>query len=355
MKKTIKSILLYFWRYVLLPVLAVFAFTVLSVIIGVKYPEAVVVFWFVLIAVMLTYALVALKKKWYFVATFFFVLALFLSWMRRWETYLLHVKTTQLPLWFQGRFVVLSDVHIWPYKWKKYMQQLVDKINAQTGVDAVFVVWDWVYEPRSNTLQEILSPLEQVKYPVYTVLWNHDEMTSYDGENIKPELLSVLDNLGIVLLENEELLISTNSWQDTVRLFWLWDERVRNADVTVLSGIQQDDNVIVLAHNPDTIMRYGQSEPLEEWVGYERDFFKKIVPDPILIQDVPVDITFAGHTHASQLRFFGLTDALTPTKYVRKGDWWNPQLRLFISTGVGETIAPVRLGNRVRIDLIESY
>lgn len=59
------------------------------------------------------------------------------------------------------------------------MQSLVDKINNQENVDAVFIVGDWVYEPEEGTVQTILEPFTQLRYPIYAVLGNHDEETSY--------------------------------------------------------------------------------------------------------------------------------------------------------------------------------
>lgn len=349
MKKIFRKL----WQYLILPAIILLAFMALSIFVGIRAPFVTIWMRYILIAGILVYTFFSYKKKSYGRAVFWFLVAILLSWMRWWETYLLQAKTTNLPLGFTSTLVVLSDLHLGPYKGEKYMQKIVDTINMQTWVDAVLIVGDWVYEPKPQTLESIFAPLKQIHYPVYAVLGNHDEVTSYHTINIKDELEHAIRNVGVTLLKNEWVMLSWHRSQ--IHLFGLWDERAWEANVTVLSGIREDDNVIVLAHNPDTIMRYWLSWFMWEKGNYDRDFFHKVDYVTSWLETVPVDITFAWHTHAGQIRLFGITNNLTPTKYRRPRSGRYEELKLFITRWVGETIVPVRLHNRVQIDIIQTH
>ena len=340
------------WKFLLLPVIILFASMVVIVIVWVKEPHAMI--WMVIgiIGGIFGWGIFMLTKKRVLVGVLWIALAFLFTRMRRWEPYLVQVQTHKLPLWFSGNFVVISDLHAWPYKWKKFVQSLVDTINKQDDIDAVFIVGDWVYEPEADTTATILSPLKDIRFPIYGVLGNHDEETSYKGRNIKDEVVQTIKSLWIPLLQNQEVQIPISvSWKNdvTVRLFGLWDERAWGANVTVLSWIKQEDNVIVLAHNPDTIMRYGLTGFAGEKGNYDRQFFHKLDYLTWQLEQVPVDLTIAWHTHAGQIRIVWLTTRMIPTKYRRPNDGRYDDFNLFISRWVGETILPMRLFNRATI------
>lgn len=350
--KTMKSLFKYLWRFLLFPAIVLFASMVVVVVVWVKEPIAMI--WMLIGAIggIFGWGIFALTKKRLVVGVLRILLAFVFARMRWWEPYLTQVQTHELPLWFSGNFVVLSDLHVWPYKWQKFVRWLVDKINKQENIDAVFIVGDWVYEPESGTVATILSPLKDIRFPIYGVLGNHDEETSYRWQNIKEEVIAAIKALWIPLLQNQEIQIPISAtWKNdlSVRLFGLWDERAWGANVTILSWIKQEDNVIVLAHNPDTIMRYGLTGFDGEKGTYDRNFFRKLDYVTWRLENVPVDLTIAWHTHAAQIRLAWLTTRMIPTKYRRPNDGRYDDFNLFISRWVGETILPMRLFNRATI------
>jgi len=101
--------------------------------------------------------------------------------------------------------------------------------------------------------------------------------------------------------------------------------------VRLLKNFHVVNNVIVLTHNPDTVLNYNNYN---------------------------ADITLVGHTHCGQIRLPLIHDRLRPYIYPVEGDFdcgykRTKYTQLFITPGLGEVIVPLRRRNPPTISVIE--
>jgi predicted MPP superfamily phosphohydrolase len=163
----------------------------------------------------------------------------------------------------------------------------------------------------SATIMPELALLK-AKLGVFSVLGNHDW---YFGGY---ELRTQLEAAGITVLENNARSIETKG-----RRVWIagladaW-ERVPNMMATLLP-IPESEPVILMTHNPD------------------------------LFPYVPanVNLTVAGHTHGGQVSLPFIGPLVVPSQYkarYAKGLIVEKGRNLFVTSGIGTSVFPVRFG-----------
>lgn len=99
-------------------------------------------------------------------------------------------------------------------------------------------------------------------------------------------------------------------------------------DSTLLKQFSLDDDVLVLTHNPDATLSYTTTA---------------------------ADLTVVGHTHCGQMRFPYIQEYLRPYIYPVRGDFdcgRYPEQKLFITSGLGEVMLPIRFLNPPAIDVL---
>ena len=231
-------------------------------------------------------------------------------------------QTIQIDNWPQQldglRIAVLSDIHAdnWFVDDKK-MRTIVERTN-QLQPELIVILGDYMssngrvtrrVEPErfGAILKDLRAPLG-----VYSVLGNHDWW--YSGIQVRRGL----EKNGIQVLENEVIhfdLRGTQLW--LVGLADLWTRRQAIADTVAM--VPEGAPVIALTHNPD------------------------IFPD--LPQRVP--LLLAGHTHGGQVRLPLIGSVVESSdfgdRYVR-GHVFENNHHLFVTTGIGTSIVPVRFG-----------
>ena len=52
------------------------------------------------------------------------------------------IKDDSLP---RMKVVLLSDIHVGPFKKREWVQRLVDRINTLEDIEAVFIAGDFIY------------------------------------------------------------------------------------------------------------------------------------------------------------------------------------------------------------------
>jgi len=216
------------------------------------------------------------------------------------------------------RIAVLSDIHAdnWFVDDKK-LRTIVERTN-QLQPELIVILGDFMssngrvtrrVEPEhfGVILKDLHAPLG-----VYSVLGNHDWW--YSGIQVRRNL----ENNGIQVLENEVIhfdVRGTQLW--LVGLADLWTRRQAIADTIAM--VPEGAPVIALTHNPD------------------------IFPD--LPQRVP--LLLAGHTHGGQVRFPLIGSVVESSnfgdRYI-KGHVFENNHHLFVTTGIGTSIVPVRFG-----------
>ena len=231
-------------------------------------------------------------------------------------------QTIQIDNWPQPldglRIAVLSDIHVddW-FITEKKLRSIVQRTN-QLQPDLIVILGDftsgdgWVtsrVEPETfgAVLKDLRAPLG-----VYAVLGNHDWW--FGGIKVRRGL----EGNGIKVLENEVAVVNargTSVWLVGFADLWTRPQRINDAVAPVPEG----QPLIGLTHNPDIFPRVPQR----------------------------VRLLLAGHTHGGQVRFPIIGPVIESSEY---GDRWvrghvfEDNHHLFVTTGIGTSIIPVRFG-----------
>jgi len=221
-----------------------------------------------------------------------------------------------LPGWKAGlRIAVLSDLHIGsPHVGLDKLRTIVEKTNAEQP-DLVVLLGDFVTGgPNGRRAGGFVEPeltaaeLKKLHAPlgVYAVLGNHDWW--YDGDRVGKALTAV----GIPVLENKAVRAGP-IWLGGIADFW-----TREPDVAgTLAQVSSGDPVVLITHNPD------------------------------IFPDVPsrVSLLLAAHTHGGQVRLPIVGTLITTSKLgYNAGEYVERGRHLFVTTGIGTSIVPVRFG-----------
>jgi len=221
-----------------------------------------------------------------------------------------------LPGWpSEMRIAVLSDLHIGsPHVGLDKLRTIVERTNAENPA-LVVLLGDFVTggpggrhdasfvepEKTAEELKKLHAPLG-----VYAVLGNHDWW--YDGERVR----RALTEAGLPVLENRAVHVGP-IWLGGIADLW-----TREPDVAgTLQQVTSDDPVILITHNPD------------------------------IFPDVPprVSLLLAAHTHGGQVNLPLIGRVVTTSRlgYVA-GEYVDQGRHLFVTTGIGTSIMPVRFG-----------
>lgn len=246
------------------------------------------------------------------------VLSIGFVWARFFEPQLILVEEHLVETDFEAKIAVIADVHLGAFKSEKFLARVVQDIRRQRDLDFVVVAGDFLYEAEQGTITKLFTPFKLIEVPIYATLGNHDVIMR--GPNLRQELTEVLSEYGITILENNAIT------HDDITIVGLGSRYLEEDDVGIFDSIDDEENVIVIAHNPDTTTLY---------------------------TDAKADITISGHTHCGQIRIPGLYKQFIPTNGSFDKGWSQEKYTtLFITCGVGEVGLPMRLFNPPTIDVI---
>jgi predicted MPP superfamily phosphohydrolase len=235
-----------------------------------------------------------------------------------------------LPSWPEGlkglRIAVFSDLHAGaPYINLDKIRQIVEKTNA-TNPDLILLPGDFVIQ---NVVggsfmepERIASQLKalRARFGTFATLGNHDWW--YNGRRVK----KALESVGIVALENDATRIEcdgTALWIGGIGDKWEGNPNI----TTALAKIDNGAPVIVITHNPD------------------------------LFPSIParVSLTIAGHTHGGQVALPIIGRPIVPSEFGERyaaGHIVEGSKHLFVTTGIGTSIFPVRFRVPPEISLL---
>jgi predicted MPP superfamily phosphohydrolase len=214
------------------------------------------------------------------------------------------------------KVAVLSDLHVGsPYIDAQKLQLIVSKVN-ELQPDLIVILGDFVIQNvwggkfvEPEFIAENLKGL-RARYGVFAVLGNHDWW--FDGIRV----MRALESVGISVLENDVAQIELSG--QAIWLVGLGDLWTRKPDIEgTLAKITDTNPVIVLTHNPD--------------------LFPKI-PSRVIL-------TLAGHTHGGQVNLPFVGRLKVPSDYGQRyaaGHIIENNQHLFVTTGIGTSIIPVR-------------
>ncbi len=235
------------------------------------------------------------------------------------EPGLLTQKNIRIEKWSGPplRIAFFSDLHAGaPHITKKYIQNLIQRINAMKP-DVVLIggdlVIDGILGGKYIPIEEIAELLKDLKAPlgVYAVLGNHDWWNN--GNHIS----KVLEESGIPVLDNKAKLMKL----DSNFSFWLvgiGDDYTHHAKAEeALAQVNTEAPKILFMHDPAALFQVKQK----------------------------FDICLAGHMHGGQVFIPGIGALITPGDAPKDwaGGWVDFEFgSLYVSTGIGTSILPVR-------------
>lgn len=232
----------------------------------------------------------------------------------------LHQETIQLENWPQElnglRVAVISDIHAGgPFIDGKKLRLIVER-TSQLQPDLIVLLGDYMspnswhshrVEPEiiAEALKDLRAPLG-----VYSVLGNHDWW--YDGQKVR----RALEQKGITVLDNEVAEVKwrgTSFWLVGLSDLWTRPQHIEES----IAKVPQGKPVIALTHNPDIFPGIPRSVPL----------------------------LLAGHTHGGQVNLPLIGRPIEPSDFGQRyaaGHIFENDHHLFVTTGIGTSILPVR-------------
>jgi predicted MPP superfamily phosphohydrolase len=261
------------------------------------------------------------KSKWRVVfATIPVVIAALVIWAFFIEPNRLVVRhqTIQIAEWpkeLSGiRIAVISDIHAGSRFIDDDKLRLIVRRTNELQPSLIVILGDYMIGRGRDThpperfaliLKDLNAPLG-----VYSVLGNHDWW--FDGKRVR----EALEANGIRVLDDEstELRLPTGSfWLVGLADLWTRPQRIE----PTIAQIPQGRPIIAITHNPD--------------------IFPRVPPR--------VQLLLAGHTHGGQVRFPLIGTVVQASdygeRYVR-GHVFEQNHHLFVTTGIGTSIVPVR-------------
>jgi predicted MPP superfamily phosphohydrolase len=239
----------------------------------------------------------------------------------------LHEQTIHIDNWpkeLSGlRIAVLGDIHVdrWTVDDKK-LRTIVQRTN-QLQPDLIVILGDymsgngWV---KRRVEPEVFAPvLKNLNAPfgVYSVLGNHDYW--HDGSQVR----RALEQNGIKVLEDEVLQVNargTSMW--VVGLADLWTHSLQTTPqhmAETIASVPPGAPIVAITHNPDIFPNVPQR----------------------------VQLLLAAHTHGGQVRFPLIGSVVQASDFGErylKGHVFENNHHLFVTTGIGTSIMPVRFG-----------
>ena len=254
------------------------------------------------------------KRQFKSVGSVVFLLGLLFVWARFIEPQLLLTQSTTIPdTQINADMVLIADLHIGVYKSQRYLERVVNKVNAMPAQFNV-IAGDFVYEVDVDQLDTVFAPLKRLNRPTYIVLGNHDSET----RGLKEALLR------LNLIDIEQNVVDLGAYQiGGVGDRWEYNDKIRFTP-------EINKPLIMVAHNPDSAIEFDK-------------------PD--------IKIILSGHTHCGQMRIPLLYKKVIPSEFgydcgLEQAETAAGARPIFITAGTGEIALPMRLFNPPTIDLI---
>ena len=233
---------------------------------------------------------------------------------------IVHQQTIQIDRWpkeLDGlRVAIISDIHVGgPFIDDKKVRLIVERTN-QLNPDLIVLLGDYMSGNswHSHRVEpEVFAPvLKDFRAPlgVYSVLGNHDWW--YNGQRVR----RALEQNGIKVLDDEVVEVKgrgTSFWLAGLADFWTRPQHIPET----IAKVPQGRTVIALTHNPDIFPNIPRSVPL----------------------------LLAGHTHGGQVNLPFIGRPIEPSDFGQRyaaGHVFENGHHLFVTTGIGTSILPVR-------------
>ncbi|GAB3789722.1 metallophosphoesterase [Virgibacillus kimchii] len=231
--------------------------------------------------------------------------------------------TEKIPVGAEFTIVQISDLH------NKVFDQNNEKlIQAFRNVDPDIIVITGDFIDRNTyNFKSVFSLTERITafHPeVFFVSGNHEW-----GNPGYEHLFQGLQQRNVRILNNQHIKIITKQME--INLAGIDDASTEHEDMEkTFSGLEEELYTILLSHSPSTIKKY---------------------------PDIPADLILSGHTHGGQVRLPLIGAVVAPGQGLfpkfDKGVFEIGENRyLYIDSGLGTSLAPVRFLNKSQFSLI---
>jgi len=224
------------------------------------------------------------------------------------------------------RIAVISDLHAGsPFITLDKIHQIVEMTNAARP-DLILLPGDFVISSmpggrfmEPEVIAQALKGL-RARFGVFATLGNHDWW--YNGQRVKKSL----ENAGLTVLENDSAMIEHDG--AAICVVGIGDKWEGNPDIaSALAKVGEGAPIIAFTHNPD------------------------------IFPSIParVALTIAGHTHGGQVALPVIGRPILPSDFGERyaaGHIVEGSKHLFVTTGVGTSILPVRFRVPPEISLL---
>jgi len=244
---------------------------------------------------------------------------------------IINTQKISIPSLPKLRLAVMSDLHLGPLKGELWFRRVIDKLS-QENFDLLLIPGDFL-EGSAEQYGPILKQLKSIKKPIYYTLGNHDyvmdfmrsQRVDHDRAN---KIRNILRQAGCQELQNSTVLLQ----KQQIWLVGVDDNSFCGQDdlMAAFQGVTDHSMAIFLAHSPDIV--------------YE---LQKNSFHPAL--------TICGHTHGGQVRLPWLGALpLIPARSGREyAKGWYPKVKMFVTSGLGESSLRMRFWNPPEIVILE--
>lgn len=238
-------------------------------------------------------------------------------------------QTIAIDRWPSGlsdfKIAVLSDIHAGGrFIDEKKLRLIVERTN-ELQPDLIVIAGDYISGGRNHHAMdpEVFAPILKdfrARFGVYSVLGNHDWW--FDGERVR----RALEANGMKVLENDVAWIETpggSFWLAGLADLWTRPQYIQQT----IAKLPGEEPVIAITHNPDIFPRLPQR----------------------------VSLLLAGHTHGGQVKFPFIGTVVHTTDFgdhYEAGHVFENGHHLYVTTGIGTSIIPVRFGVTPEIVLL---
>lgn len=218
------------------------------------------------------------------------------------------------------RLTQISDYH---NNYRIDENQLLDEIKS-FNPHIILLTGD-IIDSKTKDVNPVVNLIERIKAinpRIYFVRGNHEIGCKYEDE-----FISKLKGIGITILDNENQLIDIDG--EKINICGVGFYINRRDYGKALEGIDEKNFTLMLSHSPN--------RPIVYSTGLE-------------------DLILSGHTHGGQVRLPIIGAIVVPgqgffPKY-HKGLYELENTLLYIDSGLGNSLLPLRLFNRVQISNI---
>lgn len=224
------------------------------------------------------------------------------------------------------RVAVISDLHIGVYKKPEFLRRVVEEVN-KLNPELVLIAGDVIYDPDPIEMEgDLLKELGNLKGKVLAVTGNHDSKNP--GYIETEEVRRALRKFGVQVIDNEKFVYESGAKK--MNIFGLSDLMENKYELKILNDLNLAEDNLILAHNPDASYFIDPAE-LSEKV-----------------------FMVSGHTHGGQIRLPWIYKYVIPSEFGFDRGWYRVgNINVLVSSGLGETLLPMRLGITPEIILLK--